>query len=1194
MRGVGTDAEAAFGILGPLEVRRHGQGVEISGQRLRALLTLLALDAGVTVPFDRLIAGVWRDRPPAGVGNALQSLVSRLRTALAKPTADPPADLSTGLSADLYTGPPVDPPAQPPAGPLADSPAHPSADPAAGPARRVVPAGEDGSREAVVRQIVVAEPTGYRLVVAAGQVDAHRFTALARDGRSALASGDARTAAEALREALALWRGPALADLGEDGVAAGDAARLDALRLAATEDRIEADLLLGRYAEVLDDLAELLAAHRLRERLHGQLMRALYGAGRRVEALAAFESARRTFRDELGADPSPRLTDLHTALLRGDPPPTPRPGRGAHTLTSPEPPGDTATEPPGDVAAGVCPAAPADPPVTVAADPPDARALRPGIPAVGEEGVPRPGWDGGATFSPRRGNLRARLTSFVGRESDVARMGELLAGHRLVTLLGPGGAGKTRLALEAAETMGDAMPDGVWMAELATATDAAGVTQSLISALDVRDGVPAAPSAATAPLDPVDRLVRTLHGKRLLIVLDNCEQVIEPAAFLADRLLAECPGVTILATSREPLGITGEITCILPPLAVPPPGAGAAEAADYPAVRLFADRAAAVRPGYRVDEDAAAVMSICRSLDGLPLAIELAAARLRSMTAGQLAARLGDRFRLLNGGSRTAQPRHRTLRSLVEWSWELLDDDERVLGRRLAAFSGGATLETLEQVFGDALDPLSRLVDKSLVGYDAGRYRMLETIRAYAAERLAESGEESAVRRAHARHFTELAEAAEPVLRTAAQLDAVAQLTAEHENLSAALRWALDNGEHETALRLVGALGWYWWLKGHRLEGAVRAREVLAATPGAPGELRAHALAVHSINAVGAALEWEESVASGQELRRLVGLVHEAHPIVAMAVPSLAMYGVAEPDDERHIDEMVRHADLWASASGLIYRALLHYAAGRVAESERDTREAFERYRRTGDRWGMGTALGTLSDVHLLRGDAEESVRVMREALRLMDELGVVEDTAYMRARLALGLNALDRRAEADSLLAEAERIVLSLGDRVGEAGVVGAWGEFARQRGDLETARRQYAQALALLDDVAAAPPQMTAAVSSSLALLAVQEGDLRRARRMAALAVRQAEDSRDAQVLGGAVIACAGLALAAGRARDAAALLGGAQTIRGTAAVIEWDHMRITADVAAALGGDTFAHHLERGRGLRRADVLALATGP
>ncbi|MFG3442021.1 BTAD domain-containing putative transcriptional regulator [Nonomuraea sp. NPDC047897] len=1118
MEGVGTDADTTFGILGPLEVWRHGQVVEVSGQRLRTLLGLLALDGGVTVPFDRLVAGVWEDSPPGSVGNALQALVSRLRAALARTR------------------------------------------------------GEHGHQGAAGRHLVVADPTGYRLAVTAGQVDAHRFTALAHGGRSALASGDARAAAETLREALALWRGPALADLAGVSVAVGDVAALDALRLAATEDRIEADLLLGRHAEVLDDLTALLAAHRLRERLHGQLMRALYGAGRRVEALAAYESARRTFRDELGAEPSPRLADLHLALLRDDPPPTlrPEPVPSASRAKPPAPSGEAPEGARGSLGAAI-PARPG----------PDGGGV---VPA-------RPGPDGGAVVPPRRGNLRARLTSFVGREREVAHTGELLAGHRLVTLIGPGGAGKTRLATEAAETMGDAMPDGVWLAELATAVDAAGVTQSLIGALDVRDGIIAAPGAAGPPLDPADRLVRALHGKRLLVVLDNCEHVAEHAAVLADRLLAECPGVKILATSREPLGITGEVTRILPPLAVPPSGAGVSEAASYPAVRLFADRAAAVRPGYRVGGDAAAVMSICRALDGLPLAIELAAARMRSMTAEQLAARLGDRFRLLNGGSRTAQPRHRTLRSLVEWSWELLDDDERVLARRLAAFSGGATLETLEQVFGDVLDPLSRLVDKSLVGYEASRYRMLETIRAYAAARLAESGEEIAVRRAHARHFTELAEAAEPALRTAAQLDALAQLTAEHENLSAALRWALDNGEQESALRLVGALGWYWWLKGHRMEGATRAHEVLAATPGASGELRARALAVHGINAVGAALAWEESRDSGQELRRLIDRVGEVHPIVAMAVPAVAMYGLAEPEDERHIDEMVRHADLWASASGLVYRALLHYAAGRVEDSERDTREAFERYRGTGDRWGMGTALGTLSDVHLLRGEAERSVRVMREALDLMDELGAVEDTAYMRARLALGFNVLGRQAEADTLLAEAESIVISLGDRIGEAGVTAAWGEFARQRGDLETARRQYAQAQKVLDETVAAPPQMAAALSSSLALLAVQEGDLGRARTTAGLAVRQAEDSGDAQVLGIAVIACAGLALAAGRAADAATLLGGAQAIRGTTAVIEWDHRRITEDVAAALGEGGLAHHLERGRTLRRADVVALA---
>ncbi|WP_113703550.1 AfsR/SARP family transcriptional regulator, partial [Nonomuraea lactucae] len=1033
-------------------------------------------------------------------------------------------------------------------------------------------------------------------------------------------------AAGLLREALALWRGPALADLAGVTVAAGGIARLDGLRLAATEDRIEADLRLGRYADVLDDLTGLLAEHRLRERLHGQLIRALHGSGRHVEALAAYESARRTFREELGADPSPELAELHLTLLRGAPPradPPPRPGVPDDLSSRPngEPPTPTReTRPlPGEPAAhsggaslrrgngGALqpgteggPRGPEDAvrpgSGSVLHGPEDA--VRPGSGSVlhGPGDVLRPGAGGAlhgpeGALQPRRGNLRARLTSFVGREDDVAHTTGLLARHRLVTLLGPGGAGKTRLAMETAEALGGTMPDGVWLAELATATDAPGVTQSLIGALDVRDGVTTAMSAGAPPLEPLDRLVTALRGKRLLIVLDNCEHVAEHAAYLADRVLAECPGVVILATSREPLGITGEITWILPPLAVPPSGAGPREAGDYPAVRLFADRAAAVRPGYDVAADAEAVTGICRALDGLPLAIELAAARLRSMTAEQVAARLGDRFQLLRGGSRTAQPRHRTLRSVVEWSWDLLDEHERVLGRRLAAFSGGATLETLEKVFGDILDPLGRLVDKSLVVYDSGRYRMLETIRAYATERLAESGEEDVVRQAHARHFTELAEAAEPVLRTAGQLDRLAELAAEHENFSAALRWALDSGEGELALRLVGALGWYWWLRGHRLEGTLRAREVLAATSGVSGRLRRLALAVHGINAVGAALGWEEARLSLGELRRALGQVAEAHPLVAMATPVFVLYGAGEPGDERYIDEMVLHADLWTSASGLMFQGLLHYSAGRIEDGERDTREALDRYRQTGDRWGMGSALGTLSDVHLLRGELEQGVAVMRDALRVMDELGAIEDTAYMRARLAIGLNMLGRRQEAESLLREVDRLVTELGDRVGEAGVAGALGEFARQDGDVEGARRHYAHSLALMDAVAAPPPQMISVVNSSLALLAVQEGELDQARRLVELAVRQADESRDAQVTGIAVIACAGLAVAAGRPEEAARLLGGAETIKGTAAVVEWDHRRVTAAAQATLGADGFARHLERGREMARDDVIALA---
>lgn len=1117
-----------FAILGPLEVRRDGEPVEIAGQRLRTLLGLLVLDAGSTVPVETLIAGVWEDRTPGAVGNALQALVSRLRAALGKN--------------------------------------HP-------------------------RGLVVAEPAGYRLDARPDQVDAHRFAVLARHGQAALTSGDAETAAGILREALALWRGPALPDLLGNPLVAADLARLDGLRLAATEDRMEADLLLGRHEDVLGDLSGLLAAHPLRERLHAQNLRALYGSGRRVEALAAYETARRTFLEELGVDPSPALADLHLTMLRGEP------------------------------QARVRPAA-------------------------------------------RRGNLRARLTSFVGRERDVAHTRDLLAQHRLVTLLGPGGAGKTRLAVEAADALAADLPDGVWLAELTAAADESAVIQTVVAAMELRDA-PATPGirglgddagaaggtsdltdgpgsrdGATGPGDgsagareQLDRLVRMLAGKRLLIVLDNCEHVVGHAAALADRVLADCPGVRILATSREPLAITGEISWSLPPLDPPPAGGDPEQAAGYPAVRLFADRAAAVRPGYQVMDDAEAVARICRALDGLPLAIELAAARMRSMTAAQVAARLDDRFALLTAGSRTAQPRHQTLRAVVEWSWDLLDDRERTLARRLSVFAGGATLEAIEHICGgDTLDPLTRLVDKSLVVFDSARYRMLETIRVYAADQLRLSGEQHQVRRAHAHHFTDLAEQAEPGLRTAAQLDRLAELSAEHENLSAALRWAVDTaraeppeappaqdgsgpvsqagdaerasggfvaqdgsrgtppdaGTGELALRLVGALGWYWWLRGNRLEGALKATEALAAATGAPTGLRALGLAVHGVNAVGAALPWEETRAALDEARRLAG---PEHPLVALAQPMFVLYGGDQQGDGRQVGEMLEHADPWVVASGHLIRGLLDYYAGQVDEGERDMLAALGRYREVGDRWGIGTALATLSDVHILRGEIGRGIDVMREALDVIEELGATEDVPYMLARLALGLNLLGDRAEAGRLLGDVAGIVVRAGDRVGQAGVLAAQGEFARQDGDLETARRFYERAMAIMDTAVAVPMPMVSAVNSSLGLLAVQEGLLDRARSLLSLAVKQADEAGDAQLTGSAVIACAGLALAAGRPEQAAELLGAAETIKGVAAVVDFDHVRVTDDARSALGAHDFHRHFAHGHALPRNDVIALA---
>jgi predicted ATPase/DNA-binding SARP family transcriptional activator len=809
-------------LLGPLAVRDHaGTPVDVGGRRVRTLLTVLALRAGQVVGSTHLIDRIWGDDPPETAPNALQALVSRLRRSL------PPG-------------------------------------------------------------LVESHPTGYRLAVDPDAVDVHRFERLVSDAGAALGP-DPHRAAAALAEALALWRGPPLAEAAEAGFTPGEIARLDELRMTAVEDLAAVSLRLGDGRAVVVDLEALVAGHPTRERAAGLLMRALVAAGRGGDALAAYERTRHALADRLGADPSPDLAALHRRLLRGEP------------------------------------------------DPPPARTTT------------------GNGAEPPRTNLKAGLTSFVGRDEDVTRVGKLATEFRLTTLTGPGGAGKTRLAIESARTLLGQLPDGVWLVELAPLTDAAELPKAVLTVLGLREqamlpsarritppeqwarqldaleqhldamsralsatdarlsgpgpdrvraadafpgadatiaatgtpgrkadltGAPPAGAAsagthppgaeATEPgqgLDPVDRVVGALSGKRLLLVLDNCEHLVDAAAALVDRLLGECPQLRILATSREPLGITGETLWPVEPLALPPAGASASQAASYAAVRLLADRAAAVRPGFAVDDrTVGAVVRICRALDGLPLAIELAAARLRTMTAEQLADRLdhhvrswrdletrppadgpGARFRLLNAGSRTALPRHRTLQAVVDWSWELLSDPERRVLRRLAWFVGGATLSAAERVCaGDGvrpdqvLDLLAALVDKSLVAAcDVGepRYELLETIREYGLARLADAGETDLIRRRHAEYFVALARTAEPRLRTGDQLRWLSRLSDEHENLHAAVRGAIDAGEAATAVRLTAALGWYWWLGGHKREGVELAAEALAMPAAAPATL---------------------------------------------------------------------------------------------------------------------------------------------------------------------------------------------------------------------------------------------------------------------------------------------------------------------------------------------------------------------
>ncbi|WP_182901415.1 BTAD domain-containing putative transcriptional regulator [Microbispora sp. H10830] len=1072
MQGDTPGAGMSFAVLGPLDVRRDGRPVEVGGQRLRALLTLLLLDAGRTVSTEALVAGVWDDRPPSGVGNALQALVSRLRAT-------------------------------------------------------------------VGRGLVVGGPSGYRLAVSPDQVDLHLFARFAGEGAAALAAGDPGRAAGLLREALGLWRGAPLTDLPNAEV---EVARLEELRIAAAEDRIEAELVLGRHADLISELRLLVTAHPLRERPHGQLMRALYVAGRRVEALAAYEEARSLFADRLGADPSPALAELHLTMLRGE-------------LS------EEGTRPP--------------PPMTPTGS------------ARSEQGLAR--LDRPPPRAPRRGNLRARLTSFVGRDDDVGRIGGLLAADRLVTLLGPGGAGKTRLAVESAEAIAARVPDGVWLVELAPVGEAAEVPQAALTALGLRDtglvpvrAAPAMPSAPGGEPDQVTRLVSALAARDTLIVLDNCEHVVEPAAALADRLLAECPGLRILATSREPLGITGERLWPVGPL-----GAG-------PAVRLFAERAAAVRPGYLVDGERDAVERICRELDGMPLAIELAAARLRALSAGQIAERLGDRFRLLTGGSRTAMPRHQTLRAVVEWSWDLLDAGERALAARLAVFAGGATLEAAEQVCEGDVDVLGRLVDKSLVVFDGGRYRMLETIKAYAAERLAESGDERQVRLAHAEFFARLAEAAEPHLRRAEQLEWLARLSADHDNLSAALRWACEEAETDLALRLVGGLGWYWWLSGHRLEGAQRSAEALTLAGGDADPARlALAHAVHGIMSAGGEGNLGQA---GESLAVTVRYARESrervapHPLVAIAVPVMSMFAGLHVEAESRLEPLLRHPDPWVAASGRIFRANLHFNTGRSGEGEADLLLALDQFRAIGDRWGVGNCLSVLAETNAMRGDLQAAVPVMEEAIALLEEVGAVEETPYLRTRLAVTLNAAGDREAAEAALRETERLCDATGDPVGRAGVWHVRGDFARADGDHESSRRHYDEAARLLSSTWTIP-QFQATLTTSLGMLAEQEGDVAAARALHDKALTIAVESNDAPVIGHVLVGHAALAARDGDHARAAVILGGAEAVRGFVHDLSIDHRRVADAVRAVLGSAEFSRCRERGRAMRRDEVLAFA---
>ncbi|MHA6781484.1 BTAD domain-containing putative transcriptional regulator [Pseudonocardia saturnea] len=708
-----------FGVLGPIEVRVRGVPRGVPSARQRSILAALLVHAGERVSFDSLARMVWRSGPPPDARGTLHAHVSRLRRVLSEDGSEQPLRTSRG---------------------------------------------------------------GYVLHVDSVGLDAARFVGLTREARTRIVD-DPAGALRLFDEALALWRGPAYADVADEEFARAEAARLDEMRLVAVEDQVDAGLALGRHAQLIGELEASVARHPLRERPCAQLMLARYRDGRIAEALQAYRALRCRLADELGLDPSAELQRMEADMLA-------RSGRLAL------------------------------PPRQVVASDPE-----------------RP----------------APLTSFVGRAEALDALAALLQVRRIITLTGTGGAGKTRLAAEVADRVADRFPDGLRVVELAPVRTADAVEDVVAAGLGVvRRGA--------EPL--LQTLVTALRPRRTLVLLDNCEHVLDAVAPLVDRLAKGCPRLVVLATSRERLAVDGEQVWPVLPLpvpdvaAVPDPDALAA----VPSVRLFCDRATAADPAFRLAGAApSAVARICRRLDGLPLAIELAAARVGALGPVDLEARLGARFGVLTAGPRDDTGRHRTLRATVDWSYGLLEPAEARTFDRLSVFPGAFDLAAAESLHlpGEAPEGtaalVAALVDKSMLTAEPGgdsvtRFRLLETLREYGAERLVTRGEAAALARVHAEHYVRLAERADVDVRGPAEARGVAALDLETDNLRAAHRWAVDHDRADVALRLSAALHFY---AVHRLRDEVLGWAALAAAlPTAAGHpLRATACASASFGA---------------------------------------------------------------------------------------------------------------------------------------------------------------------------------------------------------------------------------------------------------------------------------------------------------------------------------------------------------
>ncbi len=706
-----------FRLLGTLQVNSaRGEQLDVRGQKLRRLLALFVVRNGQITTIDQVADALWGDQPPASAANALHVLVSKLRRVFAE--AEETLPLSTVGQGYVFT---------------ADD--------------------ED--------------------------IDARRFERLAAAGHEHLVAHRPDRAAAALREALELWRGPALAEFAFDEFATADRLRLDEMRLACIEDRVDADLQLGRHDAVVAELEGLVAESPLRERMWEQLMLALYRSGRQADALRAFQRARTTLVDEMGIEPRVELRLLEQRMLDHDP--------------------------------------------SLAVDAP-------------------------AVALPTRflTNVRPELSTYVGRVAERAAIIRQLATRRLVTVVGPGGVGKTRLAIETALQRESTWSDAAWIVELGAFSGPQAVDQAL--AVTFGSELAGAGDRA-APL--VDRLAAVLGDLHALIVLDNCEHVVGDSARTAQVLLGSCPNLRILATSRSVLGVQGEAVRQLAPLAIDE------------AMQLFGSRGSDVRDEFAVDDaNSDVVAAICEQVDRLPLGIELAAARLRAFTPEQLSARLDERLSSLGAPTPARVARQQTMQSTVEWSYDLLFEDERTMLRRLSVFPAGFTLDAAGAIgMDDDLDAheaeevLGRLVDKSLVVVDAGagapRYRLLRTVADFASARAAEAGETAALRERHARWAASLVRDAHVGIRGPAHAQWSARMRAERQNLVTAGDWVCTEGDPMLGLQVGSDIGWFSFSSTSMPGTLDILLRLVERAPNAPAELLVPALAWAGLIGVG-------------------------------------------------------------------------------------------------------------------------------------------------------------------------------------------------------------------------------------------------------------------------------------------------------------------------------------------------------